>query len=136
MVNYAWGDQQITFGVPVFDEEHQELVGMLNSLCAAIDKQDDQQVKQLFDEFRDSMFGHFAHEEQVMRDYEYPEYEAHYQEHQNLMREMEEASKHIERVRDKDLDMFLVNHLSYILLGHILTTDARYMPFLRERGLV
>ncbi|MCP5371395.1 MAG: hemerythrin family protein [Hyphomicrobiales bacterium] len=135
MANFVWTDQQITFGVRDFDEEHQELVNLLNDLCVAIDGDDAEKTRKVYDAFRDCMADHFNHEEQVMRDSGYPEFETHCSEHANLLREMDETSQHLDRVRDKALDMFLINHLSYVLLGHILTTDARYMPHFREMGI-
>ena len=136
MVNFTWTDQQITYGVPAFDEEHQDLARMLNELCIAIDEDNFERMGKLFETFRDAMFGHFAHEEQVMRDTAYPGYEQHLQEHSNLMKELDETGQHLSNVRDKDMDMFLVNHLSYILLGHIMTTDALYMPYFKEKGII
>jgi len=135
MANFVWTDQQITFGVHAFDEEHKELVRLLNELCEAIDGEDNEKTHKIYEVFREAMAGHFVHEEQVMQDIGYPDLDAHCEEHANLMREMDETARHLDRVRDKALDLFLVNHLSYVLLGHILTADAKYAPFMREHGV-
>ena len=74
---------------------------------------------------------HFSAEEKLMQEYDYPEYEQHKSEHEEFKRKVTQLMKlHAEAANA--LPFPVVVFLRDWLATHVIHTDQRYGPFLRE----
>ena len=87
-------EDSLKLGIPEIDSQHETLIGLVNLLHetmlqganrAALDGL----LSQLLEHTR----AHFAYEEQLMSQYNYPEYEVHKSEHNRLMQHLLDLAK-------------------------------------------
>lgn len=72
------------------DSQHQELIGLVNQLHAAVeDCAEKHRLQNLLGELVVYTRMHFAAEEQLMKNFAYPEYARHRQEHRRLLQRLE-----------------------------------------------
>ena len=74
--------EHFSVGVPLLDDQHRELIRMINSL---IDHQDagadSEPVADVLQSMTQYAAYHFSTEEQLLKEYDYPEYASHHGEH-------------------------------------------------------
>ena len=128
-----WTARAFDIGVSAFDEEHRELYRSLNALCDAVAISDRQGTRVRLQEAEAKVREHFAHEERLMFEHGYPEYETHRRAHEDLLIELEFTALRLSFFHDHDIALFHANHFSYRMLAHILTVDALYDPFFRAK---
>ncbi len=76
-------------GVADVDQEHRELVGLINSLHESVAGGADRaRIAEFLGEVFARIAAHFALEESIMRKHAYDEYEAHKAEHEKLLDEI------------------------------------------------
>ena len=99
MALIEWSDK-LSVSMFEFDEEHKKLVGMINSLHEAMKsgKGKDLLPKTL-DECTNYALKHFAHEEKLMVQYQYPEYKKHKAVHDDFVTKVVESRKLHEQQR-------------------------------------
>ena len=133
MAIISWKECYAT-GIERFDQEHQELVASVNRLYEAIrGKTTQDELPAIIEELTNYTLSHFAHEEELMAEYQYPNFEAHLQEHLALRDRIAEFQKGAEDPHQMALQLF--TFLREWLLHHIVEVDGLYGPFLREKGL-
>lgn len=73
-------------GVPSVDQEHQEMIELINAAHAGLqDKQDPASIEAMLGEIHAGIAAHFALEERLMQAAGYAEYEAHKADHERLL---------------------------------------------------
>jgi hemerythrin-like metal-binding protein len=129
---FRWNEKYDT-GIARIDEEHRNLVGLLNGLYRAMRAgKTNEPLEELLDELIDYTRFHFANEESLMSRYGYPGYAAHKLEHERMTQKVQELQEQLAKGRISlsiEVFQFLRNWLS----NHILDIDQRYAPFLAER---
>lgn len=81
MIGITWKESYATH-VECFDEEHKRLVSLIDKYFRAIrENHNDEIINECLEKALDYATDHFAHEEELMRNYSYPHYHAHRQEH-------------------------------------------------------
>jgi methyl-accepting chemotaxis protein len=125
-------DETIATGIGIIDEQHKELVGLINRLNGAMQQGTGKAVVgEILDELGRYATFHFSQEESLFDKYGYPEAEEHKAVHRKLLGE---ATEFIERFQSgqtamsRDLFFFLKDWLT----NHIKGVDHRYVPFLEE----
>jgi hemerythrin-like metal-binding protein len=72
--------------IPAVENEHSELIDMINECYDEMDGEvDAETIKQLLEKIYSAVAEHFLHEEQLMWNTTYPEYEAHKRNHEKLL---------------------------------------------------
>jgi hemerythrin len=130
-----WTDELLT-GIAKVDEQHKWLVDATNQLHAEICKPDaDRAVAgQILVGLVDYTFKHFAMEEKLFESLDYPDTDAHFEQH-NMFTDnvttllMRHNSGETVSVEALDL-------LKNWLVEHIMKTDKAYVPFLKQKGVV
>ena len=80
---------EYSVGVESVDDEHRKMIELINELGAEIgDHADTERVEVFLGEIYAAIASHFALEERFMRNANYPEYEAHKQDHEALLDEL------------------------------------------------
>lgn len=88
MALIEWRDE-FSVGVPDVDHEHQELIGLINELHAAISSSDNAySVLDFLGEIYAHVSAHFALEEKIMRERKYDHYAEHKADHEDLLDEL------------------------------------------------
>lgn len=128
-------NQSLSVGVVQFDQQHHQLVTMLNDLHAAMQRGEGSQVL-------DTVLGdliaytrdHFTAEEILMEYHDYPDFQHHTRAHRLLVEQVHAIQDRVKSGRPLQLTsvmQFLVNWLT----NHILTEDKNYRSFFQARGV-
>ncbi len=132
----AWSDE-ISVGIQEIDEQHKQLVNLLNSLFDAMvnNAEDRAQVtrKILAELFRYTSV-HFAVEESLFRIFNYPDYENHKKNHDKLKAQVREIYLQVQS-GEKRIDSKLLVFLRNWLTSHIMEEDKAYAGFLINQGV-
>jgi len=114
------------FGVPEIDQQHQELVSMLNRLTDAVHNEvPRKEIYRMIDEVIAYTCAHFAAEERLMAESGYPEFEAHRNKHNQLVQDALHLKKKLDYVgEDRFMEWF--NHWPFAnILAHIQYADQQ-----------
>ena len=124
-----------TLGVPSVDHEHRELISLINDVYGHLDSDSDPDgIEACLEDIYAAISSHFALEERHMREARYEEYDAHKDEHEELL----------DQLRDM-MDLFiddpgsgeklLQTRLADWFGGHFATFDARLHLKLGDHAL-
>lgn len=127
-------DDELSVGIQEIDEQHKILVNLINRLFnEALVKHNVSVAKEILTELVQYTIIHFAVEESLFRIFNYPEYERHKQQHEELKRQVIALKDRIEQ--GEEITTELINFLRGWLKKHILHEDKKYTNFLAEKGL-
>ena len=134
MALITWNDS-LSVKVKQFDEQHKKLVDMLNQLFDAMKAGKGSQVlgdilKQLITYTQT----HFAAEERLLKQYAYPDFEAHKKEHNVLVMQVLDIQKQLGDGKAV-LTQNVMNFLRDWLSRHIQGDDRKYGEFLNGKGV-
>ncbi|SEA62202.1 methyl-accepting chemotaxis protein [Desulfuromusa kysingii] len=115
---FQWKDEYNT-GVALMDKQHRRLVDLINQLFQCMRDGGDRMVlAEVVDELVDYTVTHFRAEEDVMRKYNYPDFEAHQQIHKSFVEKVGVYANKLksgERLPPADIYNFLkdwlINHI-------------------------
>lgn len=117
--------QDYSIGIKSVDAEHREMISLINATYDAIeDKSDAHAIEEFLGDINASITAHFALEERVMRRAGYDEYEAHKEDHEDLLDEIRELMDACVDAPEHGIKM-LQERLSGWFGGHFSTFDAR-----------
>lgn len=124
MALIEWKDAY-SVGVPAVDEEHRELIELINSLYDSMrSPEQDTDVREFLGEIYARIASHFALEELIMRQNEYDEYREHKLEHEQLLDEIRDIMDDYEDGKLLD-EAELARRLDAWFSEHFRTKDAR-----------
>ncbi|MDQ6950840.1 MAG: bacteriohemerythrin [Mariprofundales bacterium] len=131
-----WSDV-LLLGIDEIDEQHHEFINIINSLYASIcDNRERDAVEEIIHNLQEYTAKHFALEEGLLHQYDYPGVTEHTQSHQVEREAFDRMlAKHLQ---GEDIGQELLNFLRDWLFHHILNTDREYAPFLvvkMKRGI-
>lgn len=136
MMNFIEWSDKISVGIQEIDEQHKQLVTLINRLYDAMTGGEDQfkASQEIMAELFQYTVVHFAVEECLFRIFEYPEYDAHCVHHEELRNQVFEINLKVqtgERLVTPELLFFLRKWIT----NHIMVEDKKYSPFLLKQGL-
>ena len=122
-------------GIESIDLQHQKVFEMVNKLYNALRAGNVAQVvPAILQRLELCCREHFAHEESLMLQAEYPEYRRHKTEHAVLMAKVLTLAKDFDE--DKVMrSLTLLGFLNEWLQRHIISSDKRYSSYLRAAAL-
>ena len=122
-------------GVSEFDNQHHRLVDLINELYKAMKmgRANDVIVKVL-DELVDYTGTHFAAEERLMVEHQYPDYDSHIVIHREFVATVVDFQKKF-KAGEATLSLDLLEFLKDWLIGHIKGVDRKYGPFFNGKGV-
>ncbi|MGQ9843815.1 MAG: bacteriohemerythrin [Spirochaetota bacterium] len=127
--------EALSVGILTFDNEHKELVALVNKLNQALvlgsAKKTMEEVLQTLVKYTKI---HFKHEEDYMVLYGYPEYEKHKKEHEKLTQEVMDFYDRYQAGKAV-FSLELMNFLKDWLSNHILVSDKKYKNFFLSKGV-
>jgi hemerythrin len=128
-------DESLSVGIKKIDQQHQELVKIINCLVENEDAAGHSEpIAHVLDRMTKYAVYHFETEEALMLDCGYPEFEAHRESHTEF--KMKTAKFCLDAGQRKEtLPDELLSYLRDWLEHHILEEDMKYKPYFLERGL-
>ncbi|MCK5876777.1 MAG: hemerythrin family protein [Candidatus Marithrix sp.] len=127
-------DEELSVGIQEIDEQHKILINLINRLFnEALFKNNAAVTSETLTELIQYTIIHFSVEESLFRIFDYPDYEVHKAQH-------EELTKQVIALRDRvELGEEITTELIVFLRGwlkkHILQEDKKYSIFFTDRGL-
>jgi hemerythrin len=113
-------------GVPDVDQEHRELVDLINELHNELESDSDPDMVSAFlGEVFARISAHFALEESVMRKHKYDEYEAHKTDHEKLLDDIRDIMDDFDAGDFDNYDDALSATVRDWFVDHFKTKDAR-----------
>ncbi len=128
-------DSSLRLGIGEIDDQHKQLVTMINDLHRAMKQRQTMAVMGgILDRLVSYTVHHFGTEEKLFQKHGYPDYDQHKKAHENLVGKVKELKAKIDR-GDATISMELMDFLKDWLVNHIKGTDKKYVPFLQEKGV-
>lgn len=129
-----WSDE-LSVGIQEIDEQHKVLVGLVNEMHDAIHARHGSEVSsEILQRLAEYTKIHFAVEESLFRIFDYPGYEEHKAQHDELIREIIELQEKIAAGKT-NISFQLLHFLKMWLTQHILDSDQESSPYLLKSGL-
>ncbi len=129
----TWSDA-LSVNDPEIDNQHQQLIGMINDLHEAMREGKTQSIMgNLFNRLIEYTAKHFSYEEKRMKDCGYPNLVEHKARHADLVKQVialqgkfNSGSQHI--------NMKVMNFLKEWITNHIQKGDKKYAPYLQDNS--
>ena len=125
---------ELSVGVPSMDEEHLSQLRLLNDLKTAVRAADDSLIYSLLHELVEKTDLHFISEQLAMKLHAYEACEAHLQEHQRLLLEVQNLKHSLATGTAADKANFIESLRTWLVV-HIQTADKALGEYLNERGI-
>ena len=128
-------DGKLMIGLRTIDEQHRQLVGIINELHRAMKQRRTKvDTSLVLNRLVDYTVYHFGTEEKLFATHGYPEIEAHKDLHRNLVARVGNFKERF-TAGDATVAIELMDFLKDWLINHINGTDRKYVPFLKEKGV-
>jgi len=128
-----WSDE-LSVGIEEIDEQHKVLVGLINEMHDAIhDRHGSEAVQGVLTQLADYTRIHFAVEESLMRILNYPGYEEHKAQHEELVGHMVELQEKVAAGKTA-IGFELMHFLKVWLTKHIMDDDKQYSAHFISAG--
>ena len=120
----TWKDEY-SVGIDSVDFEHQEMIGLINDLYAEMSTRGDvAAIEHFLGDIHSAISAHFALEERVMKRSGYDEYQAHKDDHEDLLDQIRDLMDDFAGDPDSAIET-LRSRLADWFEGHFATFDAR-----------
>ena len=129
-----WEDKY-SVGLSMIDEEHKKLIGILNKVVFTKGHNDDpEELMDVLREMTKYTLTHFKTEETYMKEFNYPEYQDHKEEHRHFSTET--ITYHDKVIKgDSQIANEIIEYLKWWLVNHIQVTDKKYIDCFNKNGL-
>ena len=126
-------EDDLKLNIPEIDSQHEVLIGLVNQLHETmLQGADRAALNGLLSQLLEHTQTHFAYEEQLMSQYNYPGYEAHKSEHNRLMQHLVDLAKRYNN-GELLLSFAIVLELKGWAVVHIEKSDKPLGTFLNNR---
>jgi len=130
----AWRSD-FSVGVTQVDEQHRKLIDLLNTLFDAMKRGKGRDLLGgVLKELIDYTVYHFNTEEQLFEKYDYPEFKQHKREHDAFTQKVIDFNVAYTSGQ-KTITIDVLDFLTEWLRNHILQSDKKFGPFLRNKGV-
>lgn len=131
---FSWSDSY-SIGIQEVDEQHQVLVSLLNQLHEAIREHHGKATsREILDRLAEYTRTHFLLEESLQRLTHYPGFEIHKQQHEDLIKQVQELQFKLDH-ENATITFELLHFLKNWLTQHINDSDRRFGAHFRNSGL-
>jgi len=132
-VFFRWSPEY-SVNIRAIDEQHKELVAILNRLFIAVARQEGGKViAGILDSLTDYTRTHFALEERLMREAKYAGLKGHVEEHCKLIAKLDQLCK-VHLLEEKPIYFEMLSFLKTWLREHIQGDDKNYSATLQKAG--
>jgi hemerythrin len=129
-------NEMMSVGVASLDNDHKQLVGIVNQLFDAINGgRGKEALGKILDELIAYTKMHFANEEKFFAQTNYPDAASHRKEHDELTAQILEVQKKYKSGASGTLSLELMNFLKNWLVTHIQGRDKKYTAHFNAKGI-
>jgi hemerythrin-like metal-binding protein len=130
----SWSSE-LSVKIPSIDEQHQNLVKLVNQLNHAMKEGQSKQVLgAVFEQLASYTVEHFQYEEKLFQECGYEHMEEHSRKHKDLVQQVVDFKEKFTRDGSMLLGMEVLNFLRDWLVNHIMIEDKKYSGPLQEHG--
>ncbi len=128
-------DDKYSIGISIIDEEHKKLFGILNKAISAKGHNGNpEELWEVLSEMTRYAHTHFKTEETFMKEFKYPEYQDHKEEHRHFSTEI--IAYHDKVINgDSQIANEIIEYLKWWLVNHIQVSDKKYIDCFIKNGL-
>ena len=124
----------MSVGIPEVDADHRHFVDLVNEFNQSIvDRMDLSEIKERLQLILTDAKKHFAHEEELFRQWRYPDYEDHAIQHALILRALHDISDASTAYNLYSEWIEAGMQIKDVLIEHILKEDMKYAGFYRAR---
>jgi hemerythrin len=128
--------EDLVIGVAVIDADHRKLFSLVNFLYdSMIVGRDSRLIDGFFDALLVYTREHFAHEETLFQETNYPGRASHEKEHEELINQILEARTKYKARRESTGSLEIIGFINRWLIEHIRKSDRKYAPHLKAVGI-
>ncbi len=134
MENVVW-DESYSVHVRALDEQHQQLITMINALIGLSEVSvDSEAISDALTEMTKYAQYHFSKEEQYMLEYGFPGYQSHKREHREFKRKAADIC--VDAMKNKaTVPMEICKYLKRWCVNHIFKSDQVYGRFFKDKDI-
>jgi hemerythrin-like metal-binding protein len=134
-----WEDKY-SVGIEKIDNQHKQLIEIINRLYYSRGNSPHAVLGETIQKLIEYTKIHFADEERLMRENNYPDYQAHKKRHEAFIEEVKKFNNEYQKVDDDLLEDYslvtdVLFYLKSWLCGHILVVDKEYSAFLNKKEI-
>ncbi len=130
---FTWSSDY-SVNISEIDEQHKELVGMINVLFVAVSRREgDRVIGEILDSLVAYTRTHFVLEERLMAEAGYPDLAGHREEHRELIGQLDGLARKF-MLDDRPIYFEMLSFLRTWLRAHILGSDMKYSDAFRKSG--
>lgn len=134
MKRIEWRDE-FSIGVGLFDQQHKQILALVNSLIAPQEGiSDSQHLVNIITELLKLTYDHFAYEERLMKQFDYPDFEDHKLQHTDFVNKTKALSEAAE-LQVPSVPEWLMIHIQDWFSHHIIDVDMKYKAFFQDSDL-
>ena len=128
--------ERFSVGVTELDEDHKRLIGLIDQLFSAYrDKTLSGEVDSILENLIEYTDAHFKHEEDLLRQHDYPGLHEHEAAHRSLVSALLKIRLDWNDGESESAVLKLAGLLKNWLVEHIVGLDRHYQDHLNQRGL-
>ena len=125
----------LSVGIEAIDNQHKKILELINQTHAAmLEGRSSEEMADIMHGLIDYTETHFAYEEDLFKQYSYPETAQHQLAHTALTAKVLGYKRKLD-AGETVVSVDILKFLKDWLIGHILGVDKRYAPFLKEHGV-
>lgn len=130
-----WDDKKFKFDIAEIDDQHQNLLNIINTLYQAVNENKSRkQLQSIIKELIDYAQYHFGTEERYFDEFEYKEKDEHIKEHQVYTKKITKLLKDVGSNKSK-VSFDMMNFIGEWLENHISKADKKYVSLFKLKGL-
>lgn len=131
-MSLAWKEEYAT-GIAPVDMEHRTLFNITELLASSIrDGSDQVAIHGFISQLIEYTERHFAREEELMREADYPDFDAHAKLHRDIERTVRNIARRYETDPNAVSSAELLRFLEVWLSQHIMGNDMKYVPYVES----
>jgi len=127
-------DEMPMLAIASMNDNHLDEILLVHKLDSVARANDLNGVREVLEEYLQHLIKHFADEEKLMKEADFPEYYAHKAEHDRNIKELKALTLYFEKHQDtKAIYIHIQGGLSPWILHHMKTMDTEAAEFLKTK---
>jgi hemerythrin len=130
-------NEGLSVHIPEIDAEHRQFIYLVNELNEAIgSRMDVGEIKKRMRAILDDAVQHFAHEEELFREWGYPDADEHMIKHEQVLKSLSQIMGNFERGGMEYEWIEAGLKVKEALIGHLLDEDMKYRDYCLGSGVL
>ncbi len=127
-------DEKLELGIAFMDQEHKAIIETISKLMSTLDfSQPNEEDVDSFEAFEEQVIAHFYHEELLMRQYKYPEFDSHAEAHKKILDRIDRFKKKYCRTGLNKTDLERIqSEVKFLFRMHLLEEDRELEGYVHQ----